>query len=260
MSNMDVIKNSDFLLSFATCFKASSEKEVLEAIKSNKSKFVFMHPIDNQELKSVYSQFIKYEVGSEEGILAMLIETFTKDTSDAIKEFIEDLDLGYISAESSAGEEEFEEALEKYNESSNKTLVVGSDIKNHKRFENIINMLSILKKYSDFNFIVLDKEIENKINETNSETVEEIDDLSSYDGTVSYFVSNDDYSDNINASLSFSRIAKVENDDEVYVCFDDKKFKKIFKIDENLSGTVAITNDVCDGYSFKKVKLLKVNA
>lgn len=258
--SMDVIKNSDFLISFGTCFKSNDEKEILESLKSFENQFVFMHPIDNSELKSVYSQFIKYEVGSEEGIVAMLLNAFARNLTPAMTDFIEDLDLGYISAESSAGEEEFEEALEKYEESSNKTLIVGSDIKNHDRFENIVNMLSVLKKYSDFNFLVLDKEIENKINEINNETIEEVDELNSYDGTVSYFVSNDDYLNNINASLSFSKIAKVENNDEVYVCFDDKKLKKIFKVDENLSGTVAISNDICDGYCFKKVKLLKVNA
>ena len=258
--SMDVIKNSDFIISFGTCFKTNGEKEILKELKSFNGQFVFMHPIDNNELKSVYCQFIKYEVGSEEGIAAMLLNAFAKNLTPAINDFIDDLDLGYISAESSAGEEEFEEALEKYEEASSKTLIVGSDIKNHSRFENIVSLLAVIKKYSDFNLVVLDKEIENKVNESNCENIEEIDELSSYDGTVSYFISSDDYSNNINASLSFSRIAKVEDNDEVYVCFDDKKLKKIFRIDENLSGTVAITNDICEGYCFKKVKLLKVNA
>jgi len=258
--SMDVIKNSDFIISLATCFKNDNEKKILEDIKSFEGQFVFMHPIDNNELKSVYSQFIKYEVGSEEGICTMLLDTFTQNINSNLNDFIEDLDIGYISAESSAGEEEFEEALQKYQEASSRTLIVGSDIKNHPRIENILKLLFVIKKYSDFNLVVLDKEIENSINEINDENVEEIDDLSSYDGTISYFVSNDEYVDNINASQSFSRIAKVQDNDEVYVCFDDKKLKKIFKIDENLSGTVAITNDTCDGYNFKKVKLLKVNA
>lgn len=258
--SMDVIKNSDFVLSFACSFKDEKENELLEQIKSTNSKLVFMHPIDNNELKSVYSQFIKYEVGSEEGICAMLLNSFAKNTSSTVSDYMEDLDLGYISAESSAGEEEFEEAFEVYENSTNKTLIVGSDIKNHERYENIVALLSLVKKYSDFNFLVLDKEIENKINEVNNENIEEISELSSYDGTISYFVLNDVYSNDIIASQSFSRIAKVENNDEVYVCFDDKKLKKIFRIDENLSGTVAITNETCDGYNFKKVKLLKVNA
>ena len=258
--SMEVIKNSDFVISFACSFKDEKENELLEQIKSTNSKLVFMHPIDNNELKSVYSQFIKYEVGSEEGICAMLLNSFAKNTSSTVCDYMEDLDLGYIAAESSAGEEEFEEAFEVYENSTNKTLIVGSDIKNHERYENIVALLSLVKKYSDFNFLVLDKEIENKINEVNNENIEEISELSSYDGTISYFVLNDVYSNDIIASQSFSRIAKVENNDEVYVCFDDKKLKKIFRIDENLSGTVAITNETCDGYNFKKVKLLKVNA
>ena len=51
--------------------------------------------------------------------------------------------LGYISAESSAGEEEFEEAYENYLNAKNRILIVGNDIVEHERIENIIKILAL---------------------------------------------------------------------------------------------------------------------
>ena len=50
-----------------------------------------------------------------------------------LKKYIDDLDLGYISAESSAGEEEFEEAYENSINSKSKTLIIGNDLVEHEQ-------------------------------------------------------------------------------------------------------------------------------
>ena len=105
MSKIEIISKSDFIISFATFLEDNIDikNAIFEAVK-NDSNFVYMHPIDNIDLKSSYSQFIKYEVGSEEGICALLLDAFVKNCDEDTKNFIDNLDLGYISAESSAGD------------------------------------------------------------------------------------------------------------------------------------------------------------
>jgi len=94
MSRDELITQSDFILSFGTMLDENQDvkKSVLEAILNNSSNFVYMHPIDNNSLKNSYSQFIKYEVGSEEGICALLLEAFVKNSDEDTRKFIDDLD------------------------------------------------------------------------------------------------------------------------------------------------------------------------
>ena len=152
MSKIEIISKSDFIISFATILEENIDikNTIFEAVK-NGSDFVYMHPIDNADLKSSYSQFIKYEVGSEEGICALLLDALVKNCDESTKNFIDNLDLGYISAESSAGEEEFEEVYENSLEAKSKTIIIGNDLLEHERIENIIKLLALIKKYSDFN-------------------------------------------------------------------------------------------------------------
>ena len=58
------ILNSDFIISFGTfCEDKQIINSIEETVKKNNSKFIYMHPIDNANLKPFYSQLIKYEVG-----------------------------------------------------------------------------------------------------------------------------------------------------------------------------------------------------
>ena len=88
MNKIEQILKSDFILSFATFLEEETLKNaVLEAIKNNNSKFIYMHPIDNTNLKSFYTQLIKYEVGSEEGICALLLNSFTSLVDEKTKDY-----------------------------------------------------------------------------------------------------------------------------------------------------------------------------
>lgn len=262
MNKIETILKSDFILSFGTYFE--DNQELKSSILNNKSKFVYMFPIDNSNLKSTYSQFIKYEVGSEEGICALLLATFAKNCDEATKEFIENLDLGYISAESSAGEEEFEEAKEASLASQSKVLIVGNDIKNHERVENITKILALIKKYTDFNLVVLDEDLEQKINSHKDLELDEIEDLKSFNGTLVYKLVGKKCEELI-ASKTFANIAKVSNNDEIYINSKDEKIKRVLKVDESLTGTIAILevlneDDIFSGYKYKQVKIEKVEA
>lgn len=268
MSKKETILKSDFILSFGSMFASnidSVKNSIQEAIRANNAVFTYMHPIDNVELKDYYKQFIKYEVGSEEGICSLLLASFVKECDEKTRAFIDDLDLGYISAESSAGEEEFEEAYENYKTSKNKVLIVGDDLINHKRIENIIKLLALIKKYTSFELVILNEELENKINSCTAFDLEEIEELKSFNGTLVYELIDENTSDELISSRTFANIAKVANNNEIYISFDKEKIKRTLKIDENLNGTIAIlktknNDDIFTTYKYKQVKIEKVDA
>ena len=233
MNKTEQISNSNFIISFATFIEDEKIKNsILKAVKNNDAKFIYMHPIDNFNLKSFYSQLIKYEVGSEEGICALLLNTFASNCDEKTKNYLDDLDLGYISAESSAGEEEFEEAFENSQEAKVKTLIVGNDLVNHERVENIVKLLAIFKKYSDFNLVVLNEELEKKIDSCKDFDLEELEELKSFNGTLVYKLV-DEQNDELVTSQTFANIVKVSNGNEVFVISKNDKTKRVVRIDEN---------------------------
>lgn len=263
MSKFKDLKKCDFILSFGTFFENNLElkNEVLKSVEENRAKFIYMFPIDNMRLKPFYTQFIKYEVGSEEGISSLLLDTFVKDCDDETFKFIENLDLGYISAESSAGEEEFEEAQELFEKANSKVLIIGEDIKHHERYENIIKILATIKKYTDFKFIILDEMIEKDINSCQNFDLEEIEELKSFNGTLVYSLvgSFEKDSDYLVSSQTFANIAKVKDGDNINIISKNSSVKKVLKIDESLMGTVAILNvkGSPNEYRYKQVKIEK---
>ena len=265
MSKIQQILNSDFIISFGTfCEDKLIINSIEEAVNKNSAKFIYMHPIDNANLKPFYSQLIKYEVGSEEGISSLLLNCFVKNSNSENENFIENLDLGYISAESSAGEEEFEEAFEIYEKAKNKTLIIGNDLILHERVENIVKLLAVVKKYSDFNLVVLDESLKKSIDSCTNFDLEELEELKSFNGTLVYKIV-DEKNDELVVSQTFANIAKVGNDNEVYVISKDEKIKRILKIDKNLNGTIGIlktkiNEDIFNGYKYKQVKIEKVEA
>ena len=265
MNNTEQILNSDFIISFATFIEDKKLNDsILGAVKNNGAKFVYMHPIDNFNLKSFYSQLIKYEVGSEEGICALLLNAFASNCDEKTKTFLDDLDLGYISAESSAGEEEFEEAFENSLDAKVKTFIIGDDLINHERVENIIQLLALIKKYSDFNLVVLNEDLAKKIDSCKNFDLKELEELKSFNGTLVYKLI-DEKNDELIASQTFANISKVSNGNEVFVISKNEKIKRVLKIDENLHGTIAIlktknNENIFDGYKYRQVKIEKVEA
>ncbi len=270
MEKEELIANSDFIITFATMLSTNKEHikdSILKSISKENTKFVYMHPVDNIDLKMFYTQFTKYEVGSEEGVCALLLDTFVKDCDNVIlKEYIDELDLGYISAESSAGEEEFEEAYSQSKDSKVKTLVVGDDLIEHDRVENIVKILSAIKKYSDLNVIALNESLQEKIDSCNDFDLEEIEDLKSYNGTLLYRLEDEEDNDVLICSKSFATIAKVQDKDEIFINFEDEKEKRTLKVDDDLTGTISIAKvsnnekKLFSNYRYKQVKIEKVDA
>jgi len=125
------------------------------ASKWNQARVIYMHPLEDLEMQNCVTQFIKYEVGSEEGVAALLVDTLLKDASlpESIRTYLNDLDIGYLSAETNVGEEELallEKSLRKKNGFS---LVVGADLYAHPRAAHIAKLIALLEVYAGFNVV-----------------------------------------------------------------------------------------------------------
>ncbi|SFV58867.1 NADH-ubiquinone oxidoreductase chain G [hydrothermal vent metagenome] len=125
------------------------------ASKWHRARVAYMHPIEDVEMKNIVTQFMKYEPGSEEGVSALLAETLLRDVDvpENIKVFLDDLDIGNLSAESNVGEEELELLRKSLLKKSGFSLIVGSDLYAHPRAEQIAKILALIEKYTDFNVI-----------------------------------------------------------------------------------------------------------
>lgn len=125
------------------------------ASKRESARVAYMHTIEDTRISNIVTQFIKYEVGSEEGVVALLASYIlsNKELSSHIVDYIKELDIGNLSAESNVGEEELEKLLKAFAKKSRFTLVIGSDIYTHPRVTNIAKLLGVIDAYSDFEII-----------------------------------------------------------------------------------------------------------
>lgn len=127
------------------------------AARHNGAKIIYMHPLEDVLLQNVVTQSVRYEAGSEEGVVAMLAQTLLEgcDVDDTIKVFLESLDEGYLCAESNVGNEEFAQISKSLRRAQRKTVIIGSDVLSHKRAENIARLCALIEMHTDFSLIVL---------------------------------------------------------------------------------------------------------
>jgi NADH-quinone oxidoreductase subunit G len=125
------------------------------ASKWNRARVAYMHPIGDDEMKNIITQFMKYEPGSEEGVVALLVEMLLRDVvvPERVRTFLNDLDIGNLSAESNIGEEELELLRKSMIKKNRFSLVIGSDLYAHPRAEQIAKILALVEKYTDFNVV-----------------------------------------------------------------------------------------------------------
>ncbi len=161
---------------------------VSEASKKRGAKIVSMHPIEDFVLQDIVTDFVRYEVGSEEGVMAILAKELLQeyDIESNLQEYFSELDDGYISAETNIGEEEIEEIIKKSKRAKYKTLILGEDLYSHKESKNIALIAGLIEKYSDFKVVIIPPQ-------TNSLGVSLICDLDDKEGdyTIGYNVKGD---------------------------------------------------------------------
>ncbi len=132
-----------------------------EAARHNGAKVIYMHPLEDQLLQNTVTQFIKYEVGTEEGVVALLALELLKEAplSSQDRAMFEALDEGYLSAESNVGEEEIAMMMRSLMRAKKCTLVVGSDLLAHPRSSNIARLIGLIDLYSMFDVMVVPKQV-----------------------------------------------------------------------------------------------------
>lgn len=127
------------------------------AARHNGAKIVYMHPLEDALLQNVVTQNVRYEAGSEEGVVAMLAKTLLEnvDVDEVTKNFLENLDEGYLCAESNVGDEEFARMGKMVRRAKRKTLVIGSDVLGHARASNIARLCALLESMTDFSLVII---------------------------------------------------------------------------------------------------------
>jgi len=127
------------------------------AARHNGAKVVYMHPLEDELLQNVVTQFVKYEVGTEEGVVAMLAKTLLshEDISEEVRAYFDGLDEGYLCAESNVGDEEYARIAKSIARSKRKTLVLGSDLLHHNRAMNIARLCAMIETYTEFSVVVV---------------------------------------------------------------------------------------------------------
>ncbi len=176
---LEAIKQSDGIIIIGS--KIASDNPAVRyamttAARHNGAKITYMHPLEDALMQNVVTQFVKYEAGSEEGVVAMLAKTLLEGIELENREFLDNLDVGYLCAESNVGEEEFASIKKSLFRAKRKTLIIGSDILQHERAENIAKIVALIESNSDFSVVVAATSV-------NSVGVSLICDLDSDDGS-----------------------------------------------------------------------------
>ncbi|WP_428738151.1 NADH-quinone oxidoreductase subunit G [Sulfurimonas sp.] len=131
------------------------------ASRHNGAKIVYAHPIEDALLQNTVTQFMKYEVGTEEGVLALIANELlaSVDIDEDTKAFLDNLDLGNLSAESNIGDDELAFMTKQFKRANNKVLVIGSDLLAHERSENIAKLAATIEKYSEYSLVVVPSDV-----------------------------------------------------------------------------------------------------
>lgn len=127
------------------------------AVKREKAQVAYLHPLEDGRIRNIVTSFVKYEVGSEEGVAALLAATLIdrRRAPEKLLKLIDDLDIGYLSAESNVSEEELEEIKSMLWKRRRFTLIAGADLYAHPGAENIAKYLAVIERYSDFDLIIV---------------------------------------------------------------------------------------------------------
>jgi NADH-quinone oxidoreductase subunit G len=158
--DLDSIKDSDYAIVVGSAIASDNPKAkyaLNQASKKNKAEVIYMHPIEDDSIKNIVTSYIRYEVGTEEGVLAVLAELFVdRDLADeSVVSYLEELDFGYVSNESNISEDDLETLEKKSIRKKSKTIIIGADIISHDDREAIAKIVGLLEKYAGFSVVVI---------------------------------------------------------------------------------------------------------
>ena len=230
--------------------------EKMQACMQERAKLIYLFTMEDPVFTPKSNFFSRYEVGSEEGVLALLAKALLADKSVSfeLKEYFESLDEGYLSAESNVGEEEIEEIQALYAKSKGTLLWLGDDVLTHPRAQNCLRLAHAIEAHTQAIVFGGDK------TRVDTHLLEPVAPLKSFDGTVVYTCKK---KENENAvligSAQFKVAAKIENNALVTVSLCDEVYACTFVQDDSVKGTIALlpTEAASKRYPYGVAKIVK---
>ncbi|WP_304339400.1 hypothetical protein [Campylobacter ureolyticus] len=208
--------------------------------KFNNASFLTLSPMEDEKLQN--NIFVKCEISSEAYVLMMIASEICKD--------LENEDIGFLSGESSVGEEEIEEIVD-FLKDANFIIADENMLNFHKDKDNIKALLNLIA--SNFNLKIIDS-AGNKL-DFNSANLGELKELDNFDGAVVYKHTKDD---EFKGGNYFKIVSKVKDGELVTIKSKNLNITKTFKFDKNLKGTIAFLGvKNLDNYAFEVVKTHK---
>ena len=156
-ATLDDLSKSDFIVSVGSAFSHDNPMvkfAIAKAVNHRKAYVAYVHPIVDSEISNLITQYVKNEVGSEEAALAMIADAFMEDKSSQ-ENFFESLDIGYLSGESNISTEEIDLLKMFSTRKKDRVLIIGEDIINHPRANNIAMIAGMLQKSGLFKVLVI---------------------------------------------------------------------------------------------------------
>jgi NADH-quinone oxidoreductase subunit G len=163
-ATLEAVKQADGIIVIGSMIATDNPAvryAITTAAKHNGAKIIYAHPVEDALMQNTITQFLKYEVGTEEGVMALLAKYLlaNAELSDEEKAFFDDLDDGYLSAETNIGEEEFTLMMKSLTRTKNRVLVVGNDLIAHKEAQNIAKLAAVIEKYTDISVLVVPRDV-----------------------------------------------------------------------------------------------------
>lgn len=263
--SLDAIKQADAAIIIGSRIATDNPAvryALTTASRHNGAKIVYAHPLEDVLMQNTVTQFMKYEVGTEEGVMALLANAILKDADldELERVFFDDLDLGYLDAECNVGAEEFSFMIKSFKRAKNRVLIIGNDLVAHERAANIAKLAAMIEKYSDFSLVVVPNEVNtlgvSLINTLDKD--EAVEDVVGYNAQGSFIISSLAGADMAIGALNQQEGTFVSIDNRVLptnvaVAFDGYSLNDILlACDIRHYNTVDCTNELARFAGFKE--------
>ncbi|MDR1460263.1 MAG: hypothetical protein LBI78_01270 [Campylobacteraceae bacterium] len=242
---------------FIGTLPSKDNKSLIKEICDNSPKIIYFSPMEDLLLHAKADKYVKYEIGSETGALALLAKFLLKDKKldESAANYIDELDEGYLSAESNIGEEEIEKSAEIFYE-NDLTLLLGDDLHNHPNADTIGGLIALINRFVSLHVSVLNGS--ELISKNSAILPPRIEEISSFDGMAVYFCPQKNESEKLLASSQFAMAAKIKDEDEIIISTKKGEYKKTFEISDKLKGMIAILGiKEQKGYRYEVAKVIK---
>lgn len=159
-ATLDDIRSSDAIVIIGSRISTDNPAvryAMTTAARHKGARITYMHPIEDALMQNTAGQFVKYEVGTEEGVMALLAKTLleSKDLDAEISAFFAELDQGYLEAESNVGDEEMMHLKKNLTRTKKRTLILGADLISHAKAENIARLAGLIEKHTEFKVMIV---------------------------------------------------------------------------------------------------------